>query len=68
VPEICGEGGRFCNPDDILGIAAALNSLLDNEPEWIRVSERARANAARFTWDRCSRPLADLFQEMLTRP
>jgi glycosyltransferase involved in cell wall biosynthesis len=63
IPEICGEGGRFCDPDDVPGIASALEQLLTDEAEWQRCSEWARANAERYTWQRCSKPLVDLVAE-----
>lgn len=63
IPEICGAGGVFCDPDDVPGIAAALRSLLEDEAEWRRLSGLARENAERFVWSRCSQPLIDLFAE-----
>jgi len=65
IPEICGEGGRFCDPDDVPGIAAALQSLIEDDNERQRLSGLARKNAARFTWEACSRPLVDLIAEFL---
>ena len=76
VPEICGEGGLFCDPDDVDGITEALNSLLESanvwknkgveaQPPsnvWKNYSEKARVNADRFQWLECSRPLADCFK------
>jgi glycosyltransferase involved in cell wall biosynthesis len=64
IPEICGAGGIFCDPDDIAGIAAALKRLIEDEGEWRRLSGLARENAERFVWSRCSRPLVDLFAEL----
>lgn len=63
IPEICGAGGHFCNPDDVPGIAAALRRLIEDAEEWRRCSGLARQNAARFSWSLCSRPLIDLFSE-----
>ena len=65
IPEICGAGGIFRDPDDIPGIAAALRTLLADEAEWQRLSSAARANAARFAWSECSRPLVELVAEMV---
>ena len=65
IPEICGEGGFFREPDDIAGIAAALQTLLADEAEWRKRSELARSNAARFAWSVCSQPLVDLFAERM---
>ena len=65
IPEICGAGGVFCDPDDVSGIAAALRRLIEDEEEWRRCSDRARQNAARFSWNLCSRPLIELFSEWI---
>jgi glycosyltransferase involved in cell wall biosynthesis len=63
IPEICGAGGLFRDPDDVSGIAAALRSLIEDDHEWQRRSGLARENAERFSWSRCSQPLIDLFAE-----
>ena len=62
VPEICGEGGLFCDPDDIDGIAEALSSLLEDSDVWRARSELALRNADRFHWQACSKPLVELFR------
>ena len=64
IPEICGAGGLFCDPDDVAGIAAALRTLLEDDAEWRRLSALARQNAARFSWTECARPLVELVGEM----
>lgn len=64
IPEICGAGGRYLDPDDVAGVAAALRTLLEDDAEWARLSAAARANAARFSWAECSRPLVDLVAEL----
>ena len=64
VPEICGAGGLFRDPDDMAGVAAALRTLLADDLEWRRLSAAARANAARFSWRECSRSLVELVEEM----
>jgi glycosyltransferase involved in cell wall biosynthesis len=63
VPEICGEGGLFCDPDDVEGVASALRSLLSDSTQWKKMSERALENAVRFRWEECSRPLANVFEQ-----
>ena len=64
IPEICGAGGLFREPDDVAGVAAALRTLLADAAEWQRLSDAARANAARFAWSECSRPLVELVAEL----
>ena len=63
IPEICGAGGLFRDPDDVSGIAEALRSLIDDDREWQRLSGLARENAERFSWSSCYKPLIDLFAE-----
>lgn len=65
VPEICGDGGVFLAPDDIPGLANALRGLLSDNAAWERLSRAARSNASRFAWSRCSKPLADMFLEVV---
>lgn len=67
IPEICGDGGLFCDPDDEAGIAAALQRLLVDGLEWSRRSDLARGNAARFVWSTCSRPLVDLVDRTVSK-
>lgn len=67
VPEICGEGGLFCDPDDIKGIAEALQQLLGSASAWKTRSDRAQTNASRYRWEECSRPLVDLFRHELSQ-
>lgn len=64
IPEVCGAGGRYVDPDDVSGVAAALQDLLSDRAEWQRLSSLARRNAARFTWPQVSRPLVDLLAEL----
>lgn len=64
IPEICGAGGLFFAPDDVAGVAAALRTLQADEAERQRLSAAARANAARFSWAECSRPLVELVAEL----
>lgn len=64
IPEIGGTGGIYRDPDDVAGVAAALRTLLADEAEWQRLSNAARANAARFSWRECSRPLIELVAEL----
>ena len=62
VPEICGEGGFFVDPDDVAGVSQALGTLLSDSNIWKNFSEKARLNAERFEWVECSRPLVEWFK------
>jgi glycosyltransferase involved in cell wall biosynthesis len=77
VTEICGEGGLFCDPDDVDAIAGALRALLEGSNDrnnkeveapppskvWEKISDQTRVNADRFQWSECSRPLVEFFAE-----
>ncbi len=60
IPEVCGGGGWFRDPDDVAGIAEALRTLIEDEAEWKKLSALARENAERFAGERVSKPLVDL--------
>ena len=62
IPEVCGDGGLYLGHDDVEGVASTLHTLLTETKEWERVSDAAVANAARFRWDICSRPLMSMFE------
>lgn len=64
VPEICGDGGVFLDPDDEIGVADALQRLLTDANEWRRLSSLARRNARLYRWEDCSRPLAGVFRNL----
>ncbi|MCA8992773.1 MAG: glycosyltransferase [Planctomycetaceae bacterium] len=61
MPEIGGEGGHFVSPDNVSGVADALQKLLTDSEHWIDMSQRAKTNAAKYRWDECSRPLMKIF-------
>ncbi len=62
IPEICGAGGIYRDPDDVEGVAAALRTLIADDAAWAQCSAAARENAARFSWAECSRPLVELLR------
>ena len=58
-PEIAGPGGVVVPPADPTAAADALTPLLTDPVTWAALSAKARANAERFHWARCSRPLVE---------
>lgn len=61
LPEICGEGAAQVGPDDVDGLAQLLSSWLTNSSERERWSQKAKARAAGFSWDRSARLTASLY-------
>ncbi len=64
IPEICGTGGIFVDPDDAASAASAIGGLLNSEQEWRACSQRARDNSARFRWSEVTLPMRDYFQKL----
>ena len=58
-PEIAGPGGVVVRPAEPTAAADALAPLLTDPVTWAVLSAKARANADRFHWARCSRPLVE---------
>jgi glycosyltransferase involved in cell wall biosynthesis len=61
IPEVCGAGGVYPDHDDIELLSSVLHTLLTDADEWERYSGAAVANASRFRWSVCSRPLLSMF-------
>lgn len=59
IPEVCGRGGIYCEPDDSDSVAQALIRLLSNSEAWKDFSQQALHNAERFHWDTCALPLVN---------
>jgi glycosyltransferase involved in cell wall biosynthesis len=62
IPEICGDGGIFPDPDDVEGVADALRTMLTDDKAWLGYSEAARENSRRFRWETCSRGMLRIFE------
>lgn len=48
--ERCGEAAIYFAPEDQAQIAAAIRGVMDDPARWRDYSERARAQAARYSW------------------
>jgi glycosyltransferase involved in cell wall biosynthesis len=57
LPEVGGQAVRYVDPTSVEEIAAALTDLLESEPERQRLGERAREQAALFSWERAAHEL-----------
>ena len=64
IPEVCGDGGEFHDPDDVSGVAGAIANLMDDDEAWRGRSQKARDNAERFHWHICSKPFLEVFNDI----
>ena len=64
LPEIAGDAALLINPDDLDGLAAAMERALDDEPLRAQLRSRGFANVARFSWEKTARETLDIYRRM----
>lgn len=64
VPQVCGEGARYCAPGDTTQAAAEILQLLTDDSLWQRLSNLAVANAKHYTWSRASQAFLDYWDSV----
>jgi len=65
LPEVCGEGALYADPDDPSAWAEAINRLHDDQPFRNALVERSRRQAAQFTWARSAQLLYDELSRLM---
>lgn len=62
LPEVCGEGALFVDPDNALAMAEMLGQALFDENLRDYLIERGQKNAARFSWDDTAKHLKQIYE------
>ncbi|MEA3489032.1 MAG: glycosyltransferase family 1 protein [Candidatus Omnitrophota bacterium] len=62
IPEVCGEGGIYLDPDDAEGVAREIYRLLTDPVSWEKLSTAARDNASKYKWDDCAKSLMKILE------
>jgi glycosyltransferase involved in cell wall biosynthesis len=65
LPEVVGDAGLLCGPEDEDGMAERLVRLLENTDERKVWSERGRARVERFNWEQTARLTLECYQSAL---
>lgn len=68
LPEIVGEAGLLIPPDDVAGLAGAMERLWQDRALRGRLGEEALAQAARFSWRRTARQTVEVYAGVSLRP
>jgi glycosyltransferase involved in cell wall biosynthesis len=68
LPEVVGDAGVYFDPTDVSSIAAAIESLLNDQGRRESLARRAVQQAAIFTWDASARALLACFDELAPKP
>jgi glycosyltransferase involved in cell wall biosynthesis len=63
IPEIVGDAGILAPPDDARGIAGALIAVATDPRLRDQLSQRALAQAARFSWEKTARQTLQAYKE-----
>ncbi|MNR48636.1 GDP-mannose-dependent alpha-(1-6)-phosphatidylinositol monomannoside mannosyltransferase [compost metagenome] len=54
LPEVAGEAGTYVEQGDAEDMSAAIAQLLEDRPQWQRLSALGIGRAENFTWQRCA--------------
>jgi glycosyltransferase involved in cell wall biosynthesis len=54
LPEVAGEAGTYIEQGDAEGMSEAIARLLEDHPQWQRLSALGIRRAENFTWQRCA--------------
>jgi glycosyltransferase involved in cell wall biosynthesis len=64
IPEVLGEVGLKCSPDDHTGIADGIVSLLTNEQNWLDQAQAGIKRAKDFSWELSARRHMQVYEEI----
>jgi glycosyltransferase involved in cell wall biosynthesis len=67
LPEIVGDGGLLLEPDDVEGLAAAMQKLLNDDTLREDLREKGLAHAAKFSWEKTARETLAVYREVKGR-
>jgi glycosyltransferase involved in cell wall biosynthesis len=65
IPEIVGDAGILVDPKDARAMAGALIAVVTEAQLHATLSERAIAQAARFSWEKCARETVAAYESVL---
>lgn len=66
LPEVIGDAGLMCEPNDVDGLSKAVYEVLSNSALRSVLLYRGYRNAARFTWLENARRTRDLYRRLLS--
>ena len=64
LPEVAGDAAAFIEPDDIAGLAAAMQRYLDDPAVAAAATDRGVKRAARYSWDASAATLLDRYRQI----
>lgn len=67
LPEVIGDAGQLCEPEDAEGFAQGMARLLEDEAFATRCAEAGIARARRFSWAASADALVDAYRQAIAR-
>lgn len=64
LPEVTGDAAIHVDPDDISGLAAAIQRVLDNPDVADELRVKGAARAATYTWEKAARATLAIYQDL----
>jgi alpha-1,3-rhamnosyl/mannosyltransferase len=65
LPEVAGDAAAMCEPQDVEGLTELINRALQDE-SWRKLAiSKGLLQAAKFSWQRCAKETAAVYQEVL---
>lgn len=68
MPEVCGDGALYFDPDDPQDLVACVGRILSDDDVRAQLVERGRHRAARYDWNRAGVALAAICFELAPSP
>lgn len=65
LPELAGAAGIYINPDDDNECSQAMELLIEDHNHWQRHSEAGLLQAKNFSWQRCAKITANVYQQVV---
>jgi glycosyltransferase involved in cell wall biosynthesis len=65
IPEVAGDAALLCPPDDVDGLATALDTALTDDALRTRLVTAGSVRWPQFTWDRCADGMVDLYRDVV---
>lgn len=62
VPEVVGEDALLLEPNDVEGLTAAIDQLIDDEGLRVSLGVRGRTRASEFSWERTARDTLKVYE------
>jgi glycosyltransferase involved in cell wall biosynthesis len=66
LPEVVGDAGLMCGPEDCDGLARALQGVLTNEDLRRSLIGRGLKRAKQFSWERAARETLEVYEQVAT--